>query len=645
VNADTVLCGGRQVLFRLGVPLVLAAAVFITYFGALRADFITCDDPDYVVNNAEVQSGLTTPGLRWALTTSHANNWHPLTWMSHMLDCQIYGMKPMGHHLTSVLLHTFNTALVFMMLWQLTRAMWRSALVAGLFGLHPMHVESVAWISERKDVLSTFFFLLTIWSYARYAKFRIQNSEFRMREGTPISPTKAWFCYGLGLLLFALGLMSKPMVVSLPFVLLLLDFWPLQRLALPLASSPIRPSRLVAEKVPFVVLAAAASVITLRVQSNEGNMATIEALPPDLRLANAAISYVRYLGKLVWPTKLAAHYPYNNHPAAEQVVFAALVLLFLTVAALRLLKSKPYTMVGWLFFVGTLLPVIGLVQVGTQSMADRYSYIPYIGLFLIAAWGLGDFARLGLTNLRLSVAASAVVLAACAVLSARQVALWKNTETLFTHSLSVVPNDSNAQANLGAALMMKGKYDEAAVHVREALAINPNYPEAKSNLGFILAMQGKYDEAISWCRAALRLRPSLAQTHYLLGMALLATGERQEAVTEYRSCLAINANHTLSCNDLAWVLSTDPNEKLRNGLEAVSLGERACRLTGYKDAQFVGTLAAAYAEAGRFDEAIKTAQRAKTIAEQTGETELVKKNEELLRLYRARQPYRDTSTR
>jgi tetratricopeptide (TPR) repeat protein len=632
----------------LAVSVLLGLAILAAFWRVLTNDFITCDDPDYVINNMPIQNGLTLAGVRWAILTFHSNNWHPLTWLSHMLDCQLYGLNPLGHHLTNLLLHIADAIVLFLLLRRMTGSTWRSALVAALFGLHPMHVQSVAWVSERKDVLSTLFFFLTIWAYARYARSKVESRGLVGGvEGAPRpSQRRVIGFYILALLLFALGLMSKPMVVTLPFVLLLLDYWPLGRFKLDAPSAPgdrakrwRLAGRLTLEKLPFFALSGAASFLTVIAQRQNGNVATLQALPLDFRLSNAAISYMRYLGKLVWPARLAAHYPYVPGINIAGLAAAALALLAASLAAIALRKRMPYLTVGWFWFLGTLVPVIGIIQVGAQSMADRYSYIPFIGLFVIVSWGVGQI-TLQRPGLQLpAVTGGCLAVIGCMILSSREVRWWKNTDILFTRAIAVTTNNAPAQMNLGATLAQEGKLDEAWAHLTEALRINPFYAEAQSNLGYVLAQKGKQAEAIPLYRACLERRPDLAQTHYLLGMALLATQQLAEAIQEYRACLAIDPNHILACNDLAWVLATDPSPEIRDVPEAVALAERACRLSKYKEPLFVGTLAAAYAAAGRFDDAVKTGERAKAEALRIGFKPLAERNEELLRLYRNGKPF------
>jgi protein O-mannosyl-transferase len=683
-------------------PACIAGVLFLitvaVYLPSVRNDFINFDDPDYVYENPVVLQGLTAAGVGCAFTSSYANNWHPLTWISHMLDVQLYGMRPGGHHLTSLLLHSMNTAVLFLVLNQLTRRIWPSALVAALFGLHPIHVESVAWVAERKDVLSTLFFLLTIWAYGRYVQCGVRNAECGMGAGKdgnqcgvrPPSSEALWwprrsaergiggekcgaenaktsnpkseipkkpqipnrktdvepswsgggsgFWYGLALVFFALGLMSKPMVVTLPFVLLLLDYWPLGR------SKGCSWKFLVIEKAPFFLLSLGSAMTTLLVQRQHGNISSMDVLPIDIRIATAIQAYVSYIWKMLWPRRLAVFYPFSREVQVAPVVVAAAILIVISAVAYRVRKRAPYVLIGWLWFLGTLVPVIGLVQVGSQSMADRYSYIPSIGTFLVvvrtvAAWA----SHKGWT--RQAVVAGVGLLIACVTLTERQIGCWRNSAALFQHALDVAPNNPTAQLNLGAALVTKQQFAQAEGHFEEALRLKPGYASAEGNLGFVLAIQGKTEQAVQHYRTALKLAPGAAKFHYLLASALLAEGKTEEAIDEFKKELEINPDHPLALNDLAWIKATSPSDRTRNGLEAVRMAERACEVSRYTQPQFIGTLAAAYAEAGRFEEAIRAGVRAKALAEKTGQMELAAKNDELLKLYREHRPYREALNR
>jgi tetratricopeptide (TPR) repeat protein len=808
--------------------VLLALITVAVYLPVIELSFVTFDDTYYLTENPKVQAGLTWESVRWAFTRAHAANWHPLTWLSHMLDCQLYGMKPLGHHVTSLLFHTANTLLLFGLLKRLTGAFWRSAFVAALFALHPLHVESVAWVAERKDVLSTFFFLLTLLAYARYVEGRSPKSKVQSPKSEGRKPKaeeslkskgqspKSGVWYVAALVLFALGLMSKPMLVTVPFVLLLLDYWPLGRLSFPsLHRSTAPPLRLLLEKVPFFALSAASCVVTVIAQQKGGAVAALEGasgVSLEARLINTPISYVWYLVKLVWPSDLAVIYPYVRDWPMPQVLLASALLIALTGVALWQGRRWAYLAVGWLWYLGTLVPVIGLVKVGTQSIADRYTYIPAIGLFIVFAWGVADLtARWPKRALPLA-AGAAAVLAACALAVGVQLPYWQNTETLFRHTLAVTrnnymacnnlgyyyaqrgelelakkyyrsameiapcfpgarnnlgaalvyqkryeeavaalegalslnPRSAEVESNLGAALYCLERSDEAISHLRKAIQLdpehplahynlgsallqkdrlteaaeefriaarlNPRYAEANNNLALTLVKQGKLDEAAVQFKQALAIQPGLLPAHYgfgellidqgkpdaaieqfsevirlqpndeparvQLGLAHASQGKLEEAVADFSAALRIqpddaaaqchlaaalagqhktreaiqhyrDALKTLpdfpeALNNLAWILAANPDPQVRNGREAVALAERACKLTEYKQPMMVGTLAAAYAESGRFAEAVTTAEKAKTLAEQANQTELAARNHTLLERYRSGQPARDT---
>ena len=667
------------------ICLLLAAVTFLTYWPVLRHDFINFDDPDYVTSNSQVQAGLTWNGVVWALSTGHAANWHPLTWLSLMLDSQLYGMKPAGFHLTNLLFHIANSLLLFLVLRRMTGALWRSAVVAALFALHPLHVESVAWIAERKDVLSGFFFMLTLLFYARYAgkeECRMKSEEMGgNRRGSPLVTRHSPLNYGLALFFFALGLMSKPMLVTLPFVLLLLDYWPLGRVSgdkgqvagdkwrvtgsssperseVPIRRETLNPRllseaksrligrrstvlRLVLEKAPFFALAFASSAVTLWVQ--QGALQSLERLSLGPRLETALIAYATYIEKTVWPSKLAILYLSPSAWPAWQVAITASVLAAILGSVLWGWRRLPYLSFGWLWFVGTLVPVIGIIQVGNQSMADRYTYIPLVGVFIIVAWGSTDlFQRLRLGTAPLAMLCLAMLMG-CATLTRVQLGCWQDSEALFQRAIQVTQDNFIAHNNLGHALATSGKLDEAKAHYLEALRINPRYTEALNNMGILLTQQGKMAEARPYLEEAIRIKPQFAEVYGKLGFALAAEGRFAEAISYYHEALRLKPELTEVLNNLAWLLATNPDPKLRDGAEAVRWAERACELTHYQTPIMVGTLAAAYAEAGRFEDAVRTGEKARKLALAAGHKELVEMNRKLIELYRAHKPYREAS--
>ncbi len=539
---------GRRVTWLMGLLLfLLVAGVFLP---ALRHDFIYYDDPRFVTENPHVQGGLTWANVKWAFLTADVDYWRPLSWLSHMADCRVFGLDPWGHHLTSVLLHTLNALLVFVVLRKMTGAVWRSLLVAALFGLHPMHVESVAWIAERKDVLSTLFWLLTIWAYAHWVRQR----EARRRGSSAF--------YGLALVFFALGLMTKPMLVTVPCVLLLLDTWPLNRLARTSARSfAAAAGCLVAEKIPFFALAAAVGLVTFLAQKHIGALKTAAGYPWPGRIENALIAYSRYLGKCAFPGRLAVFYPYSlDHPVVPAVL-AGVLLAGVTVAVCALCRRRPYLPVGWLWFVGTLVPVIGLVQVGEQSMADRYSYMPLVGVFIMLAWAAGDAAARGPRWLGLTAAAAGVILAACTALTSRQLGFWQNSTTLFRHALAVTDRNWAAHTYLGYALARSpANLPEAIAQYRMALQIDPELAVAHNYLGDALVKTpGGLPGAIIEFREALRLDPQLADAHSNLATALAGTpGSLPEAIAEYQTALRLRPDSAEMHDNLGLALGDVP---------------------------------------------------------------------------------------
>ena len=569
------------------------------YWSATTHGFVDYDDGDYVTGNSQVQAGLSGSGVQWAFTTGHASNWHPVTWLSHELDASLFGLRAGGHHLTSVLFHCANSVLVFLVLRRLTGASWRSLAVAGLFALHPLHVESVAWISERKDVLSAFFGLMALLWYARYAQFRVPNSESR------VSPQAA---YGLALACFALGLLCKPMLVTLPFVMLLLDWWPLRRVPgaegqvsgaqfTPHASR-ITFGRLIVEKIPFLALCLASSVITFLVQRKGGAVSPLEALSVPARVANAVVSYVRYLGKTFWPDDLSVLYPHPGHWPAWQVSGALGLLLLITSAAILGHRRMPFLLVGWFWFVGMLVPVIGLVQVGIQSMSDRYTYLPSLGIFVALVWSAGAVVERWPQLRRPVAVTTALAVGASAVLTTLQVGIWANSETLFRRAVQVTEKNYLAYNNLGFYLSRQGRMDEAMTNYEASLKINPNYADALNNLGHALAERKQFAAAIGHYRAALRNSPNNVEIHNNLGNALAETGDTEGALAEYRFVLERNPEHADAHNNLGIALAMKGQVN-----EAIAHFNRALRAKP-TDAGAHGNLGNAFAAQRKFDEAI-----------------------------------------
>jgi len=613
--------------------LLLAATTFALYFSVTQFDFVNYDDPKYVTENPQVRSGLTWAGVAWAFTTLHASNWHPLTWLSHMLDVQVSSLNPSGHHLTNLVLHIANSCLLFLLLRRMTRADWSSAFVAALFAWHPLHVESVAWISERKDVLSGLFFMLTLWAYSKYTEPAADRSSALASRPPPRG--SRW--YLLSLFFFACGLMSKPMLVTLPFVLLLLDWWPLSRL------QPATFWRRLREKLPFMTLALASCAVTFWAQRSGGAVAPLDAIPLAYRILNAMAAYQGYLEKMLWPAKLAVLYLHPHEPPLWQGLVAAIVLVALSLGALRLRRSQPYLLFGWLWYLGMLVPVIGIVQVGEQSMADRYTYLPLIGPFIALAWSAEKLTRRWHHRERLLGFGALGALALLLALTTHQLKPWNDGETLFAHCVQVTTGNYIAHNNLGNALLKKGKFKAAQDHFREALHLNPYYTDGMRNLGVVLTQQGQTDEALELLREGTRRSSDAPEVYSKLALALSLGGNPKGAIAYYRESLRLRPDQVEPCNNLAWILATHPDPELRDGAEAVRLAERACGLTRYQTTVPLGTLAAAYAESGRFEAAAAAAEKAIALAQAAGQTELAQKNRGLLDLYRAGKPYHETA--
>ena len=521
------------------VCIFLATIVWIAFGQTLRHEFINYDDEEYVTENVHVLNGLNWPDVKWAFTTGHTGYAHPVTWLTHQLDCQLYGTWAGGHHLTSLVIHTVNSLLLFLLFWRMTRDLWPSAFVAALFAIHPLHVESVAWVAERKDVLSGLFFLLTLHAYAAYAA----------------KPQAGRYLLTLGL--FVLGILSKPMLVTVPCLLLLLDYWPLRRLTFPASkhdpASRFSVGRLILEKVPFALIAALWSLLTFAVQSDTG--ATAKAhLGFGHRIANALVSYAMYVWNTFWPQDLALFYPYPRTLPAGMVIMSVALLVLISVLCLAKRRSSPYLIIGWLWFLGMLVPVIGFIQVGEQARADRYTYLPQIGLCLLVTWGAMElFAKWRRGREALAIIAWLITTGLTA-LSYVQASYWRNSETLWHHSLAVTSDNHIAQNNLGNELMKKGRLDEAVVHLRKALEILADYPEAQNNLGYALANKGNWAEAITFYRAAIRSRPNYPKARNNLAIALAEVGKTDEALAEFHETLRIDRDYQEAHCNLAIVL-------------------------------------------------------------------------------------------
>lgn len=580
------------------VSLVLIAVNLIIYAPTWQHTFLHYDDPFYVSENAEVSQGLTGHGITWAFTSSHSANWHPLTWLSHMLDVQLFGMRAGPHHIINVLLHIANSLLLFWLLFRTTGALFRSAVVALLFAVHPLHVESVAWIAERKDVLSALFWMLTFHAYISYTRQPLLRRRLILMG------------------VFSLGLMAKPMLVSLPFLLLLFDIWPLHRVGL--GPGQIQSwLQLIREKIPLIIIAAVSSVITLIAQSRGGAIQNFNLIPFSSRMVNALAAYASYIGQMLWPNNLAVYYPYTP----ISVSFAALsiiALIAISITAIRLAKRHPYLLVGWIWYLCALLPVIGLIQVGGQSRADRYTYLPLVGLFIMVAWGIPKIPE-GRRYLNIALGSAAIILiCALAIVARKQVHYWKNDIELWGHAVQVTPADYFLRSNLGMALVAgrdleaaldqygeamrlkpdysygkwklsdayaethntfgvslfnKGLWREAMAHYEEALRIKPGMAEAHGNLGTIFAIQGKTAEAVTEFEKALKINPQNPEMQYNMGLILAKQGLTDEAAVHYRKALEIKPRYAEPQKELgdAFLIKGKLNEAIEQYSKALEI--------------------------------------------------------------------------
>ena len=616
--------------FIIGVPVLLAALTWFVFGQTLRHDFINYDDQHYVYQNTRTTSGLNIAGVAWAFTHVHSENWHPLTTISHMLDCQLYGLHAGGHHFTNVLLHAAGAILLFLALQRMTGAFWRSAFVAAVFAIHPLHVESVAWVAERKDVLSGVFFMLTLLAYVGYAR----------------APSFAR--YLAVALLFACGLMSKPMLVTLPFVLLLLDYWPLNRMQRSEATgrkSAIARStmtKLFVEKIPLIILSAGSSIVTFLAQ--QPAVGWTEQLPISSRINNALVSYIAYVWQMVWPAKMAAFYPHpENRLPLWQIVAALIALVAFSAAAVALRKSRPYLLVGWLWYLGMLVPVIGILQVGWQGRADRYTYLPEIGLYILIAWSAVDLSAKWRHHRKILALSAAVVIATLSWRAWIQTSYWRDSETLWAHTLEVTGNNDVAQNNLGIVLLQKGQVDEAITRFKSAIELRPENAPAHDNLAKAFLQKGQAADAMVQYRQLLEIQPENLEGRNILGTILIQQGRVREAIEQWEETLVMQPDNGNAKSNLAWVFATCPEGSFRNGTRAVQLSEQAMHLSGGKNPIIYRTLAAAYAESGRFMEAIETARRGAELANNQGNPNLASELQNSVAPYQAGRPLRDPS--
>jgi len=601
----------------LGICLALVAASWIVFGQCLQHDFVNYDDNRYVYENPVVKQGLNLSAVQWAFTHWHSENWHPLTTLTHMLDCQLYGLRAGGHHLTNLLLHTTATLVLFLILRKITSAFWTSAFVAAIFAIHPLHVESVAWIAERKDVLSGAFFTMTLLAYIWYSR----------------RPTLWRYLAVAGA--FVCGLMSKPMLVTLPVILLLLDYWPLRRTE--------RFALLVAEKVPLFGLSLASSAMTLLAQ--RPTIRSLAALPLSTRLANAFISIVFYLWQMVWPAKLAVFYPYPRVRYSPSLVTACAAAIVLVSGATILLRNKrPYLLVGWFWYLVMLIPVLGFMQVGLQGHADRYTYLPLIGVLIAITWAIVDLTQDWHHQREfVGVFGMAVVLLFTAC-SYRQAGYWHDSISLWSRALAVTENNDTAHLCLAEALLQRGKLDEAIAHSRAAIDIRPVNAGAFGRVPAVLTDK-QAQAAIEFWENRLKANSNDTDAHNNLGVVLIQSGDPRGAVAQWEQTLEIKPNDGNAQNNLAWVLGTYPDETIRNGRHAVELAESATKLPGGEDPIVLRTLAAAYAESGGFSRAIEVAKRAAEAARSGQNPSLVETIESEIGEYQKGRPHREMPRR
>jgi len=630
----------------------LLLLIGLAFWPVARNEFLHYDDDDYVVENEYVNEGLTLHGVCQALTLVRAANWHPLTWISHMVDCQLFGLQPAGHHLMNLAFHAANSILLYLVLLRMTRAAWPSAAAAAVFAVHPLHVESVAWVAERKDVLSTFFGLAALWAWLSYVA----------RPGV--------VRYLVVMLSYAASLMSKPMLVTLPCLLLLLDWWPLRRLR-----AGISLSKLLLEKLPLAIMAAASCWKAIEAQSGGHAVVPLGRLPVVDRLANIALAYCGYLEKLFVPRGLAPIYPLPKRPDYPAAIACWVLLVAVTGILLSLARRRPYLAVGWLWYLGLLVPVIGLVHVGQQSMADRYTYLPLVGIIILFAWSAADLLARWPWLRRPMVALAAVVLTACCLLTNAQTRLWASTKTLFTHTVAVTGDNPVALTNLGLAAMNEERYDDAEHALRKALQLDPTEIDAWGNLANLFRKLKKYDAALAayaevdrYCRdnprcyfqmgktleekgsaaraescyqKAVTLEPTSADYRYWLAMNQQSQGKARDAVESYAKLLELRPGNPAALNNIAWICGTSADATVRNGARAVELLRPLAEKPDC-DANVLDTFAAAYAEAGQFDRAVETAEKAIAKARDVAMPASAIADMEMRRdMYKEHQPFRE----
>ncbi len=598
------------------IYLGLVGLVAVVFLQTGHFNFVNYDDGGYVFENPNIKAGLTWRGVVWAFTHVHSQNWHPLTSISHMIDCQLFGLNAGAHHLVNVGLHTVTALLLFTFLWQSTNALWASAISAAIFAIHPLRVESVAWISERKDVLSGLFFMLTLLAYLRYVR------------------GQTWQRMAVVAVCFAFGLMSKPMLVTTPIVLLLLDYWPFARF------KKQGLWKLILEKVPLVILSVGSCAATLIAQ--QVAIGSTESLPLASRIDNALVTYVNYLRQMFWPVDLVPFYIHPEWRLGTWEIIGAIVLLAGITAAIFLLRRKlPFLLVGWLWYVVMLLPVIGIIQVGLQARADRYTYLPQIGIIIAVVWAIRDLTSRWRARTVALVPASLAVVGSLSFLSYRQATHWHDTESLWSYTLNRSPENDVALTGLAMVEVVRGQTDNAITHFRHALALRDGNAAAHYGLGLALSQQRKTDEAIGHWQRSLELQPDNINARNYLGAALAEIGRTAEAIQQWQQALAFDPDNGNAANNLAWVLATSPDPTLRDGAQAVAYAKRATKVRGGENPLVYRTLAAAYAENRQFAEAISAAEHAKQLAQATGNSALVSELDQCLELFRQQRALRE----
>ena len=626
--------GHHEKRVKLLICIGLVAATFAAYEPTLHNGFVNYDDDVYITENPSVTGGITQDSIVWAFTQPHAYMWHPLTTLSHMLDCQLFGLDASRHHLASLLFHIANALLVFWIFTNLTGSIWPSTFIAAVFALHPVQVESVAWAAERKTVLSGLFWFLTISVYIWYTK--------RPSTGR----------YILLFLVFGLCTMTKPVVVTLPFALLLLDYWPLDRVKWELSVKPSAPNTqtprkisvalLIIEKIPLLLLSAILAAATVISQQSGNVVASLEMTPIQLRISNIFLSYIKYIGKTIWPSRLAVIYPYYNLNLTDAVViFCALLFVLATVIFIYMGHRKKYIPVGWFWYVGTLVPMIGLVQVGSQSMANRYMYISILGLLIIVVGGVKELVANKTDRKILVTVSSGVILLALGILTRMQVKHWQNDFTLFGYALKVTNNNIIAERNFGIALYKVGRLNEAARYLTKVTLLAPTFYEARNDLGKVYLKLEKFNEAIACFDELIKQKQDSPQGYVNLAIAYYQQGKYDLAMQNCTKAEQLKFNNAEMLNNMAWFLGTIGDLSADDANKAMGYARRACEMTNYNDADKLDTLAVAYAAMGNFNDAIMTAEKALKVANTAGRENLVREIRNRLELYKTGRPYHE----